>query len=365
MRRMLQVRIPVRTIGRKSPWSRGRCTMTPARVDVARAAGKDDVHDIVGGRGTPHTWAADRCDAIASDPAARTAASDGLLVRRHRADDAGDLRVQEFVVARASADTRRRRDRPDCSSAPSRHQSVVVDGERVECGGRHALQGASARPERKVTARDGPDLVTVVLDIENHGRSDRRRDGERPRLRRVGSGVMATPFPPLDGSAPKTQQFPTPPELGIDPAKRYTATHRHLARRDRDRARRRQGAEHGQQLRVPRRCHHYYDGVIFHRIINGFMCQGGDPTGTGRGGPGYKFDDELPKPRRIPDRLGGDGQRRPEHQRQPVLHRLRPERRRPAAAVQPVRPGREGSRRARRDAARRRPTAATGPTTTS
>jgi cyclophilin family peptidyl-prolyl cis-trans isomerase len=36
-------------------------------------------------------------------------------------------------------------------------------------------------------------------------------------------------------------------------------------------------------------------GIIFHRIIGGFMCQGGDPTGTGRGGPGYKFNDELPK----------------------------------------------------------------------
>ncbi len=44
--------------------------------------------------------------------------------------------------------------------------------------------------------------------------------------------------------------------------------------------------------------YHYYDGIIFHRIINGFMCQGGDPTGTGRGGPGYKFADELPKPGR-------------------------------------------------------------------
>jgi cyclophilin family peptidyl-prolyl cis-trans isomerase len=39
----------------------------------------------------------------------------------------------------------------------------------------------------------------------------------------------------------------------------------------------------------------YYDGIIFHRIINGFVCQGGDPTGTGRGGPGYRFEDELPK----------------------------------------------------------------------
>lgn len=36
----------------------------------------------------------------------------------------------------------------------------------------------------------------------------------------------------------------------------------------------------------------YYDGVVFHRIIKGFMIQGGDPTGTGSGGPGYKFADE-------------------------------------------------------------------------
>ena len=42
---------------------------------------------------------------------------------------------------------------------------------------------------------------------------------------------------------------------------------------------------------------HYYDGVIFHRIISGFMCQGGDPTGTGRGGPGYRFNDEPVKQR--------------------------------------------------------------------
>lgn len=37
----------------------------------------------------------------------------------------------------------------------------------------------------------------------------------------------------------------------------------------------------------------FYDGVIFHRIIPGFMVQGGDPTGTGRGGPGYKFRHET------------------------------------------------------------------------
>jgi peptidyl-prolyl cis-trans isomerase A (cyclophilin A) len=37
----------------------------------------------------------------------------------------------------------------------------------------------------------------------------------------------------------------------------------------------------------------YYDGVLFHRVISGFMIQGGDPTGTGRGGPGYDFNDEI------------------------------------------------------------------------
>ncbi|HEY8094420.1 MAG TPA: peptidylprolyl isomerase [Acidimicrobiales bacterium] len=106
---------------------------------------------------------------------------------------------------------------------------------------------------------------------------------------------MPHPFPALDGSTPKTQQFPADgPEMGIDPAKRYTAT---------------METSVGtlvialDAIRAPKTVnsfvflalHHYYDGVIFHRIIGGFMCQGGDPTGTGRGGPGYRFEDELPK----------------------------------------------------------------------
>jgi peptidyl-prolyl cis-trans isomerase B (cyclophilin B) len=37
----------------------------------------------------------------------------------------------------------------------------------------------------------------------------------------------------------------------------------------------------------------FYDGTLFHRVIEDFMIQGGDPTGTGRGGPGYRFNDEL------------------------------------------------------------------------
>jgi cyclophilin family peptidyl-prolyl cis-trans isomerase len=44
--------------------------------------------------------------------------------------------------------------------------------------------------------------------------------------------------------------------------------------------------------------YHYFEGVPFHRIIPGFVLQGGDPEGTGRGGPGYRFEDELPPPGR-------------------------------------------------------------------
>jgi peptidyl-prolyl cis-trans isomerase A (cyclophilin A) len=56
-------------------------------------------------------------------------------------------------------------------------------------------------------------------------------------------------------------------------------------------------AEGSQQYKDPRTGQPgsgpYYDGTIFHRVISGFMIQGGDPTGTGRGGPGYEFGDEI------------------------------------------------------------------------
>jgi cyclophilin family peptidyl-prolyl cis-trans isomerase len=105
---------------------------------------------------------------------------------------------------------------------------------------------------------------------------------------------MATPFPPLDGSAPKQQKFSEPPELGIDPAKRYTAVMETSMGElviALDAAKAPKTVNNFVFLAL----HHYYDGIVFHRIINGFMCQGGDPEGSGMGGPGYKFEDELPR----------------------------------------------------------------------
>jgi cyclophilin family peptidyl-prolyl cis-trans isomerase len=89
-----------------------------------------------------------------------------------------------------------------------------------------------------------------------------------------------------------TTQYSAPPELTIDLDKSYTAT---------------LDTNHGEIVieldpaRAPSTVNNfvflaregYYDGVVFHRVIENFMIQGGDPTGTGRGGPGYKFRDEL------------------------------------------------------------------------
>jgi len=106
---------------------------------------------------------------------------------------------------------------------------------------------------------------------------------------------MTTPdAPAVDGSSAKQQKFAGEPPTVIDPAKRYVAT---------------MVTSHGTMvialdpLAAPKTVnnfvflarYHYYDGVIFHRIIPGFVLQGGDPGGDGRGGPGYKFADELPK----------------------------------------------------------------------
>lgn len=89
-----------------------------------------------------------------------------------------------------------------------------------------------------------------------------------------------------------TKQYDTPPELTIDLDKSYSAT---------------LDTNHGEivmeldAVRSPQTVNNFiflaregfYDDVIFHRVIEGFMIQGGDPTGSGTGGPGYRFRDEI------------------------------------------------------------------------
>jgi peptidyl-prolyl cis-trans isomerase B (cyclophilin B) len=89
-----------------------------------------------------------------------------------------------------------------------------------------------------------------------------------------------------------SKQYSAPPAMTIDPAKKYVATF---------------DTSRGQIVcelfakDAPKTVNNFvflarekfYDGTVFHRVIGDFMIQGGDPTGTGRGGPGYKFEDET------------------------------------------------------------------------
>ncbi|HEX9012272.1 MAG TPA: peptidylprolyl isomerase [Anaerolineaceae bacterium] len=89
-----------------------------------------------------------------------------------------------------------------------------------------------------------------------------------------------------------SKQWPNPPAMAIDPKKSYSA----VIHTDKGDIQVRLFAD-----KAPRTVNNFvflarqgfYDGTIFHRVIDDFMAQGGDPTGTGRGGPGYRFDDEF------------------------------------------------------------------------
>jgi peptidylprolyl isomerase len=105
---------------------------------------------------------------------------------------------------------------------------------------------------------------------------------------------MATDLPNSDGSSEKRQKFDAAPEMFIDPDKTYTAT-MVTSKGTLEILLDPQAAPATVNSFVFLARWHYFDGIVFHRIIPGFVLQGGDPTGSGAGGPGYRFNDELPK----------------------------------------------------------------------
>ena len=100
--------------------------------------------------------------------------------------------------------------------------------------------------------------------------------------------------PKADGTSPRTTKFSAAPPMCIDPAKTYVA-HVSTDVGTFDITLDAKAAPKTVNNFVFLAEYHYYDGTVFHRVIPDFVVQGGDPTGTGTGGPGYTFADELPK----------------------------------------------------------------------
>lgn len=88
-----------------------------------------------------------------------------------------------------------------------------------------------------------------------------------------------------------SKSYRTPPEMGIDPSKKYRAVF-HTAKGDFEVELFAAQAPQTVNNFVFLAREGFYNGTTFHRVIPGFMAQGGDPTGTGTGGPGYQFRDE-------------------------------------------------------------------------
>lgn len=140
-------------------------------------------------------------------------------------------------------------------------------------------------------ATDGP--TTTVKGSNSSGAA--KKPVELPPVPPGASVKGDTPCPPTDGSAERTTTFEKPPPLCVAVAKTYTAeiqTSKGLMVANLDV----KTATKTVNNFVVLARYKYFDGIAFHRIIPGFVLQGGDPQQTGTGGPGYKFEDELPKP---------------------------------------------------------------------
>ncbi|MGI8808616.1 MAG: peptidylprolyl isomerase [Acidimicrobiales bacterium] len=155
-----------------------------------------------------------------------------------------------------------------------------------------AVLVSSGGDEQEVASTGPSTTVTTVQGATTTGAP--KKPVELPPVPAGASVKGDTSCPPTDGSAPRTTSFEKPPPLCVVVAKTYTAeiqTSKGLMVASLDV---RNATKTVNNFVVLAR-YKYFDGIAFHRIVPGFVLQGGDPMQTGTGGPGYKFDDELPK----------------------------------------------------------------------
>ncbi len=161
-----------------------------------------------------------------------------------------------------------------------------------------ALEAAKRRRARRRQSIIVGALVVVILGVlylVNMGKSSSAKKSTSGTSTTVaGLRSTGTPTcPKTNGSSPRTVSFSQAPPMCITLSRGYSADVKTDAGSFTIQLSPQQAPRTVNNFVFLAR-YHLYDGTVFHRVIPGFVVQGGDPTGTGTGGPGYKFADELP-----------------------------------------------------------------------
>ena len=178
---------------------------------------------------------------------------------------------------------------------PTEKRQRQKEGRAARQAALHASRRRAARRRQFITLVVVGAMIVGVLALFQRG-----NDNETAST--TGSTTTTTTAPPAfggaacpnaDGSSPRTTTFTEPPQQCIDRAKTYTAAVEtdvgaFTIALDAERA----PLSVNNFVFLAR--FHFYDGLTFHRAPPDFVIQGGDPEGTGSGGPGYTFADELP-----------------------------------------------------------------------
>jgi cyclophilin family peptidyl-prolyl cis-trans isomerase len=192
------------------------------------------------------------------------------------------LRKREGRQARLDEMARMRRQRQQRSRIVFGAIAVLV-----VVGIAFAISGGSGKKNQNVAAGSSttvPGAATSTTSTTARG----------PTTTVAGTAPANVGCPKFDNSSPTYHAFLAAPPMCINTAKTYTVTFQtdvgtFKAVLDP------KAAPKTSNSFAFLSAYHYFDGITFHRVIPGFVIQGGDPTGTGSGGPGYSFVDELPK----------------------------------------------------------------------
>jgi cyclophilin family peptidyl-prolyl cis-trans isomerase len=195
-----------------------------------------------------------------------------------------------------------------------RQQAVIAIGEPLIAVGTIRERGGQIMIDQADVATPGDDRIREKVPkgwMRKHIATTRKK--LRDKLRRENSNDFTTPqnsksraatagrpdaiepssglrFPPFDGSGPQRRSFTEPPPMGIDITKQYIASMQTSLGKI-EVSLNASAAPRTVNNFIFLALHHFYDGLIFHRVVKNHSIYSGDPTGVGVGGPGYTFDD--------------------------------------------------------------------------